>query len=184
MNKEKQVQTWKNVVIVILVCVTLIAIGISVWAIKFREKKVAVAPDYAVHETEEYAKLIEDDHYDEKMTSEKGGGAVSMTYQKTVNVDLKSRELQLLFQNPSKSVNNIVIQIVVVPENGDDIVIAESGILLPGYGIDKLQLAEDESELSEGVYNGKFVVSYYNPDTGEKSILNSNIEGIEITVHE
>ena len=41
---------------------------------------------------------------------------------------------------------------------------------------------KDSVKLKNGDYLGKFVLNYYDPDTNEKAIVNSKIEGIKIKV--
>lgn len=162
-----------------LACVTIIAVAVSVWALFFREP--ATAPDYTPKQTESNAKKIGDDD-SEKLKAQSGGGAVSMTYKKEVTISLSGKNANLLFQNPSKSVNDVVLEVIVIGNDGVETTIAQSGILKPGYKIEKLDLDKKVEKLSEGVYNGKFNVLYYNPTTGEKAIVNGNLDGITINV--
>ena len=128
--------------------ITLIAVAVTVWALFFRKTAPVLAPDYAPQEAETHAEAIPGDSDDEKMETSSGGGAVSMVYQKEIQISLSSQTASLMFQNPSKSVNDIVLQLAVTGSDG----------------------------------TGKFNVLYYDPDTGEKSVLNSTIEGVAITV--
>lgn len=181
--KEKNVQNKKTqIIIIVLIFITLIAVAVAVWALFFRNAVPDLTPDYAPQETEEHAELILDDSGDEKMETTKGGGAVSMIYQKEVQISLADQRATLLFQNPSKSVNNIVLQLVICSKDGTDTIIAQSGTLSPGYKVEQLDLLKDVATLSEGEYSGKFNVLYYDPDTGEKSVLNSTIEGLVVSV--
>ena len=78
--------------------------------------------------------------------------------------------------------NDIVLQLVIISEDGTETVIAQSGTLSPGYKIEQLDLIKDAAKLSVGDYTGRYNVLYYDPDSGEKAVLNGNIEGIKITV--
>ena len=111
------------------------------------------------------------DGKDEKMTSSAGGGAVSMTYSDKVEILLASNQANIDFQNPSKSTSNMVLQLYVV-SGGQEVMIAESGLLPPGVKLEKMNLL-GTAGLSLGNYNGKFKVLYYNPETGEKAIVNT-----------
>ena len=92
-------------------------------------------------------------------------------------IDLSDNTAKLLFANPYKSNQDMLIQIVI-----QDTVILQSGILNPGYRVTRLDLF-DNVKLSEGKYNGKFVIYYYQRDTGEKAMLNTEIP-LTITVKE
>ena len=182
-TKEKTEQNKKTqIIIIVLIFITLIAVAVTVWALFFRKTVPDLTPDYAPQETEKHAEPIPDDAGDEKMETTEGGGAVSMVYQKEVQISLSDQSATLMFQNPSKSVNNIVLQLVICSKDETETIIAQSGTLSPGYKVEKLDLIKDSATLSEGEYTGKFNVLYYDPDTGEKSVLNSTIEGLTISV--
>ena len=181
-----------QIIVTALFLITLIAVAVTIWALFFRKTTPVLTPDYAPQETETHAEPIPGDSDNEKMETTSGGGAVSMVYQKEVQISLASQTASLMFQNPSKSVNDIVLQLVItawefkcaVGHDCTETVIAQSGTLQPGYKVETLDLIQGAASLSEGTYTGKFNVLYYDPDTGEKAVLNSTIEGVAITVAE
>ena len=73
----------KKILIPVLLLITLIAIGVTIWALCFRDTAPVLAPDYAPVEEESNAQAIEDDS-GEKLEAEEGGGAVSLTYSNEV----------------------------------------------------------------------------------------------------
>ena len=84
-----------------------------------------------------------------------------------------------MFANPGKSLQDMVVQIVI-----DETVIVQSGTLKPGNQVTTLNLLDGaEKQLQPGGYDGKFVVFYYDPDSGEKAVVNTEIP-ITITVQE
>ena len=134
---------------------------------------VDVAPIY-LGEKEGF---FEEAGLDLELTQAQGGGAVSITYTTQVEVSLSAQQATVYFANPSKSNQDIVLQIVV-----QDVVIAQSGTLSPGKQTEKLDLLPDAAaQLTPGGYNGNFVVLYYQPDTHEKTIVNTEIP-VNITV--
>ena len=167
----------KKIIIILLLLLLLLTIGVTFWALFCRDTTPVLAPDYAPQDSEENAEKIEDDSDSEKLEQPEGGGAVSLTYSKEVTIDLSENKAKLLFGNPSKSNQDMLIQIVI-----QDTVILQSGILSPGYRVTRLDLF-DNVKLSEGKYNGKFVIYYYQKDTGEKAMLNTEIP-LTITVKE
>lgn len=168
----------KKLLIPVLILITLVAVGVTIWALFFRNTTPVLAPDYAPVEEEANAEPIGDDD-SEKMEAEEGGGAVSLTYSNEVTIDLSDKAASLVFANPGKSVQDMVVQIVI-----DDTVIVQSGTLKPGNQVTTLDLLDGaESQLQPGGYDGKFVVFYYDPDTGEKAVVNTEIP-ITITVQE
>jgi len=84
-------------------------------------------------------------------------------------LDLSTKEAEIMFQNPSKSNQDMALQLVI-----DDKIIAQSEILPVGYKLSKL-VNVDTDKLTAGVYEGKFIVLYYNAETAEKAIVNTEI---------
>lgn len=176
-SKHGNADKRKKILIIVLILLLLITIGITIWALFFRNTTPVLAPDYAPQQTEENAELIDDDSDGEKLQQQQGGGAVSLTYSKEVTIDLSDKTANLMFANPGKSNQDMMVQIVI-----QDTVIVQSGLLTPGYQVTKLDLF-DNAKLSSGTYEGKFVVLYYQKDTGEKAMLNTEIP-LTITVKE
>ena len=165
-----------TLLIIILLCVTLIAVGVTVWALFFRDAGPTLAPDYAPQEMEQNAETIPDDTGD-KMENPEGGGSVSLTYSNKVTIDLSDKMASLYFANPGKSNQDMVIQIAI-----QDTVILQSGTLKPGNQVKLLNLLEGAEEmLQPGGYEGKFIVLYYDQTSGEKAMVNTEIP-ITITV--
>lgn len=184
MQTKEKTKDQKKILIFLLLLITAIAVGVTVWALFFRDTTLVLAPDYAPVEEEENAEDIEGEEDTEKMEAKEGGGAVSMSYRKSVSISLSGQSASLMFQNPSKSVNDMVLQLIIVSADGTETVIAQSGTIRPGKQVEELALIKGAAALSEGTYNGKFNILYYDPDSGEKAIVNGSIEGIEITVTE
>ncbi len=176
-SKHGSTDKRKQIIIIVLILLLLITIGITVWTLFFRDTTPVLAPDYAPQQTEENAEPIDDDTDGEKLQQQQGGGAVSLTYSKEVTIDLSDNVAKLLFANPYKSNQDMMLQIVI-----QDTVIVQSGLLTPGHQVTKLELF-DNAKLSKGTYEGKFVVLYYQKDTGEKAMINTEIP-LTITVEE
>ena len=166
----KHAKSQNKVLIVVLMLITFVAISVTVWALFFRNSTPTLSPDYAPQEEEKYAQTIPDDS-GEKLNQPEGGGSVSLTYSKEVSVNLGENTATLLFVNPGKSNQDMVVQIVV-----QDTVIVQSGTLKPSNQVKTLDLLDSaKGKLEEGVYDGKFNVLYYNQETGEKAIVNTEI---------
>lgn len=156
-----------KIIVILALFVTVIAISITIITL-MNNNKTVISPDFAPIEKETYAQSLNDDDK-EKLQQQEGGGAVSLTYSKDVTIDAKEKTANLLFENPAKSNQNMVLQIVV-----KDTVIAQSGLIEPDYGIKKLALLNNV-DLQEGEYEGNLNVLYYDAETGEKAILNTEI---------
>ena len=113
------------------------------------------------------------------MESDKGGGSVSLSYSDKITIDLSDGQATLMFANPGKSNQDMVLQIVI-----RDTVIVQSGTLSPGNRVTTLDLLPGaEKRLVPGGYDGKFAVFYYDEKTGEKAMVNTEIP-ISITIEE
>lgn len=166
-----------KLLIIVLALITAAAVSVTIWAVFFRDDTV-LAPDYAPVEKEEHAETIPGDAGD-KMESEKGGGSVSLSYSDDVTIDLSDRQVSLMFGNPGRSNQDMVLQIVI-----QDTVIVQSGTLSPGNQVTTLNLLPGaEKRLIPGGYEGKFVVFYYSEETGEKAMVNTEIP-VSITIKE
>lgn len=176
MVRKENNQPKRSPLIPVLLLITAAAVCVTVWALFFRDNGPALTPDYAPQQEEQNAQTIPGDS-GEKMDKPEGGGSVSLTYSRDVSVDLTSKTAALVFANPGRSNQDIVLQIVI-----RDTVIVQSGTLKPGNQVTTLNLlAGLEQKLSAGIYEGYFNVLYYDQETGEKSIVNTQIP-VTITV--
>lgn len=102
---------------------------------------------------------------------------MSLTYSKAVDINLTDKKASLVFGNPARSNQDALVQLVI-----QDTVILQSGSLTPGTRVTTLDLAKDaEKKLTAGVYEGKFVVSFYDQPTGRWATLNAEIP-VTVTV--
>lgn len=169
----------KNWWIILLVAVTVVAIGITAWALFFREIDQPIPPDYAPKEAEQNATPIQGDEGGEKLQSPEGGGAVSISYTKEIGIDLSDKTAELYFANPSQSTQNMVIQLII-----HDSVILSSGLIKSGNEVRTMTLADGaEKKLALGGYDGKLLILYYDQESGEKAMLNTEIP-VTVTVTE
>ena len=73
----------------------------------------------------------------------------------------------------------MVLQVVIQDE-----IIVQTGTIAPGMQIRKASLLNKiENRLSEGIYNGKLVVLYYDTETGERAMISTEIP-VTITVND
>ena len=164
MNKKK-----KTLIIAIALSVVLaIAIGVTVWAIFFREGDDVLPPDYPPQDTDDNQTPIPDDEGGEIQTPA-GGGAVNITYAENVTVDLSDKKASLYYANPSRSNQNVAIAIVI----GEDVIV-KSELITPGNMVTSLPLVQDaEKKLAAGGYNAEMIVYCYHPETGEKAMVDT-----------
>ena len=168
----------KNLLIYMLLLITVSAVAVTVWALFFREPDVHLAPDYAPVATEQFAQPIPDDN-GQRQEAKPGSGSVSLTYSNEVTLNLSSGKAELLFGNPGRSNQDMVLQIVI-----QDNVILQSGRITPGNQVTQLELFDEAMDiLSPGGYEGSMLVFYYDLVSGEKAMVNTEVP-ISVTVTE
>ena len=133
-TQEKK-KTW--LILLLIICI-VICIGVTIWALFFRQSDEALIPDYAPQETEQNARPIEGDD-DTKLDAPEGGGAISLEYDSQVTVDLSDGKAYLSYANPGKSTQDIVLRIEI-----QDTAVVQSGTIRPGN-----QVSGETSFLSE-----------------------------------
>ena len=167
---KKEKDSENRLIVVLLLVITVAAVCIAFWAVSFRMPDVILVPDYAPKETEAHAEVIPSDS-GAQSGSETDGGSVTLTYSDQVSIDLSEERASLVFINPGKSNQNMLLQIVIQKE-----VVVQSGIILPGRQVRVLDLLDGAAEkLAPGGYDGCFSIYYYHPETGEKAMINTEI---------
>lgn len=116
----------------------------------------------------------------EKINSENGGGSVSIAYALEADLSLSTNEIAMILGNPNESNHQFVAELYIENE-GNDICIAKSGLISPGYQLNVMKF-NNKVQLSHGSYRGYYYLKFYNPDTGELALLDSKIENVVINV--
>lgn len=124
--------------------------------------------------------VIEDDD-SEKAESEEGGGSVTLTYSLDASLSLSTGEIEVYFLNPNASNHDAGLELYVL-DGEEPVKIAESGLIPAGYGLTEMELLQDAVTLSQGSYEALFLVSFYDPDTGEKALVESTITDVTLEV--
>ena len=97
---------------------------------------------------------------------------VSLKYSGYATLLSDENLITLNFTNPSKSKKSLSLEIV-ADIDGEDIVLAKTDRIYPGYKIDSVKYTLDK-EIAKGDYKGKFIVHFYNEQDKEE-IVNSEI---------
>lgn len=164
MNKDKYQK-----VSIVLILIAILMFGASMYIIINKEDS---KKDYAPSDAEPGAVKLDE----EESTMSSSGSKVSIKYKNEAIVDLGKGKVELFFQNPSRSNQNVILEIRAseLDNPDEEITIAKSNIVPVGYGIYELSLYHDLN-LKKGDYSGRIVVNYYDVKTGEKSAVNTNI---------
>ena len=161
----KKANKWLVPVLCILI---VLCMAVTVWALFFRDGGSPITPDYPPQGTEENQKPLEGDE-SEKMESPQGGSSINVTYSVNATVDLSEGTVSLLYANPQASNQDVAILIMI-----DDLVVAKSDLINPGNGVDTLILEEyAKGKLQAGGYDAELVIRAYDPETGEKAMVDT-----------
>lgn len=166
-----------RILIAALIMITLVCTGITVYLLN-RDDQTAV-PAYAPQQIDDNARELDNSGDEEKLEAQEGGGSVSLTYSASVTVDLAQEKVSVFVENPERSTQDLIIQVLLKESENEEKVIAQSELIPAGYGIDEVDLQEDG--LAKGEYDGVIRISYYNPDDGEKAMVNTDIP-VTVTV--
>lgn len=166
-----------RVLIAVLVLITLVCAGITVYLLNKNDQ--IAAPAYAPQQIDDNARELDDNGNEEKLETQEGGGSVSLTYSASVTVDLEQEKVSVFVENPERSTQDLIIQVLLKESENEEKVIAQSELIPSGYGIDEVDLQKDG--LAKGEYDGVIRISYYNPDDGEKAMVNTDIP-VTVTV--
>lgn len=170
---EKVRRRYRVTVVVLMIAIILLAIRVG-------GQPIVLQPDYAPVETEPNAFPSKDN--ETKLEASEGGGAVALIYSDQVVYNLSTGRVSLSYTNPSSSTASVVIQIIINGPDGAEYLLAQSGIMDPGYTVERLDNdMQVNLSLSPGGYSGIMRLLFYNTDTGEKAIVNTEIP-VTITV--
>lgn len=154
----------------------VVCVAVTVWALFFRGDVKPISPDYPPQGIESNQQPMDGDA-SEKMESPEGGGAINVTYGMEATVDLSEKTVDMYYANPTASNQNVAILIMI-----DDVVVAKSELITPGNQITELTLSDyAKSKLQPGGYDAELVVRAYDPDSGEKAMVDTKGE-LELTV--
>jgi len=107
------------------------------------------------------------------------GGKASIIYSHYIKIDISEKKAELIIGNMEKSEHNIVVEVIVQDE-----VILQSGAIMPGYKVTKLDIpGSGVNMLRAGTYSGAIRLYLYDSKTNERELLFSEISA-EISVVE
>lgn len=173
-KEERKKKMYRRITVILLIVIVIL---ILLLLQKCSSDVPVLNPDFPPQVVDPNIKPIPDDDKG-KLDHDEGGGAVILDYSNLLTIDLSDKQATLDFANPGRSSSNMVVWLMI-----QDTVIAQSGLITPGYQIDQLDLLKNaEKSLVEGVYSGKFVVYFYDPDTNERALVNSELP-VTITVN-
>ena len=169
--------------ILLLCCVAALIVAASLLIGAINEAPpgpVVIDPDHPMPTQDVNATPNEGDN-SERAEVEEGGGSLSMIYSLDAELDLNTGEISIYFMNPNASTHDVSIILYVV--SGDtEVPIAQSGRISAGYSLTSLTMAEGSATLTEGIYTGYYMLSLFDPETGERALVQPEITGVQLVV--
>lgn len=142
---------------------------------------VIIDPDHPLPPQDSNAEQLPSDPNSQRPDVEEGGGSLSMIYTLEAKLTLSTGKIDIYFKNPGASTHDVSV-ILYITSGDQQIAIAQSGLLKAGYGLNVLEFVEGTATLREGVYEGKYMLSLFDPETGERALVQPEIAGVTITV--
>jgi hypothetical protein len=152
--------------IILLIAIIILCLLALVYFIFIRGNST-LPPDYVPLDSDPNA--VQADTGGEKLQTKGGGGAARLMYSNVMTVHLGTGVIDMNYENPGESTVGVVLQLYVGGK-----LAAQSGALPAGYKLSTMTLQKGV-KLQPGKYNGTLSVTFYDEGSGEKSVVNSNI---------
>lgn len=165
----------RNIITIVLCVLIVLCVGVTVWALFFRDQghktPDPITPDYPPQGTEENQTPIEGDD-NSKIDTPEGGGGIRLEYNVAASANLSTKKVTFHYANSGASNQNVALIIMV-----GETVVAKSDLILPGYEVNELTLEDYAAELlQEGGYNATLLIRAYDPESGEKAMVDTEGE--------
>lgn len=165
-----------------IITTTVAIIILILWLLLNPKSPVIINPDHPLPDIDPEIETLPPDDED-KVDSENGGGFVSMVYTKEATVSLSTNKAQIYYQNPNKSNHSVLLELYLVSE-GKEYFLGRTGLIPAGSAIYEMDVSERDANIRTGVYTGLYRTFYYDPLTGERAVISSDITEVTIYVTE
>ena len=158
--------------------------GIVIWNMATGNLPTILTPDNPLPDIDDNIIPDEDEgggYEGEAGDVPEGGGKTPMVYSTESSYYLAQERIIIYFKNPSRSTHDAVLEYYIV-QGDQEYLIASTGRIPAGYRIRELSPREDAPTLSQGVYKGLYRISYYDPYTGVRSRVQSDLTDIKVSV--
>ena len=118
-----------------------------------------------------------------KVVSEKGGGSVRVKFMGPVHVHLSKKEAAITYSNPNASNHDVVLELYIKDNDNNEYFLGRSGLIPAGNTLNNISIEEKQVDIKEGDYKGRIYIHSYDPLTGEKAVVVTDINDIDIVVN-
>lgn len=144
---------------------------------------IVIDPDHPLPEIDPDIEMLPVDEDGDKVQSESGGGFVSMVFTKEASISLSSNTATIYYQNPSKSNHAVILELYLISD-GQEYFLGRTGLIPAGGAIYRMDVSERDAGIRAGIYTGLYRTYYYDPQTGERAAISSDITEVKISVTE
>lgn len=177
-STNNQTSTKEGNNLIRLLAVILLVIIVIILSLRScgTEPAVVLEPDYATITIDDNAVPMtgSPDEPQERTQVEEGGGSVTISFMDDVRYNLSTGDVSLFYQNPYASTHDVVVQVILI-SGQNEYLLGQSGLLQPGYEVTHINGAGTSISLSPGGYTGKLKLLFYDPETGERAIVDTDI---------
>lgn len=168
--------------LVALIALLAVTVFLIIRLLASPEPPIVIDPDHPMPEIDPDIEPIEGDS-GEQTPAPSGGGSVAMVYTKAVTISLSSDKATIFYQNPASSNHSVVLELYIV-SGDEEYFIGKTGLIPAGSAIYELNVSERSANIREGTYTGLYRVIYYEPTTGVRAMVGSDITGVSVVVTE
>ena len=168
-------------IVLFLLLGALIAAGLTTYFLVVNPDTSIVRPVNPLPKPDENTVPIEDDD-STKTPNESGGGSVTLVYNLDAELHLSTGKIKIFYANPNSSNHSVVLELYVI-DGEDEILIAKSGLVKPGFGLEELEFDRESAILQEGSYDAKYKLLYYDETTPEKALVETDLPDVDLKVY-
>ena len=152
----------------VLLGVALLALGSIVGVMLFGdEQPIPMTPDESYEQLDPGIEPFPEQPDQPVQQLPVGSHVASFVCEEQLRTDIAGQVVELMFANPRRSEQNMVIEVTV-----REVTVARSGRIEPGYRITSLSLLADHP-LTQGIYAAQIKIYLYDPTGGEQTMQTS-----------
>lgn len=129
-------------------------------------------PAFADLEQDPYA--VEKTRVEEPNAAKENSGTVTISMTDTMKLDHENELIEMMYEHAFDSTHAAVCQII-INVNGEEILLAQSGVIPAGYGLYRMDALPDTHRLQEGYHSVTLRLLFYDPATGVRADFNTDI---------
>ena len=140
-----------------------------------------VEPENPLPAVDPFVTPMEDDT-SSKVVSESGGGSIRIKFAGPVHIYLSENRAAITYSNPNASNHDVAVELYLKDGDNNEYFLGRSGLVPAGNTLNQISVADRKVEIKEGDYTGRIYVHSYDPVTGEKAVVVTDINNVKIVV--